>query len=204
MGITIRKATTGRKGLKGASTTDKNMWDEMQADWQKFTLEVQQAMYSFGVSTNKIETANNFFTTDQAIDYTGTNKLIQTNTRVDQEFFRHSVLSAYNNKCCISGLAIPSLLIASHIVPWRIDEKNRLNPRNGLCLSMLHDKAFDIGIITIAEDMTVHVSQKYFTDTDQFFRSALLAYNGKPIALPEKFRPDSEFLTYHRQHIFEI
>ncbi|MHB1495004.1 MAG: HNH endonuclease [Acidithiobacillus sp.] len=51
-------------------------------------------------------------------------------------------------------------LIASHINPWQVDAKNRLNPRNGCCLSMLHDKAFDAGIITIAEDMTVLVSRR--------------------------------------------
>ncbi|MEJ1958213.1 MAG: HNH endonuclease signature motif containing protein [Nitrosomonadales bacterium] len=79
--------------------------------------------------------------------------------------------------------------MASHIVPWRNDEENRLNPRNGLCLSMLHDKAFDVGIITIAEDMTVKVSRKQASNADHFFDSALFTYDGKPIALPAKFRP---------------
>jgi predicted restriction endonuclease len=88
-------------------------------------------------------------------------------------------------------------------VPWRIDETNRLNPSNGLCLSMLHDKAFDIGILTITEDMTIRVSQKCTDNTDDFFNSALFAYNGKPIFLPKKFRPHAEFLSYHREHIFE-
>ena len=46
---------------------------------------------------------------------------------------------------------------------------------------MLHDKAFDVGILTILEDMPICVSQKYTDDTDQFFNSALLAYDGKPI-----------------------
>ena len=60
------------------------------------------------------------------------------------------------------------LLVASYIVPWRIDAANRLNPKNGLCLSMLHDKAFDTGIITIAEDMTISVSPEYGTNADLF------------------------------------
>ena len=87
----------------------------------------------------------------------------------------------YEYKCCITKLAISKLLVASHIVPWRVDIENRLNPSNGLCLSMLHDKAFDVGILTILEDMPICVSQKYTDDTDQFFNSALLAYDGKPI-----------------------
>jgi len=56
-------------------------------------------------------------------------------------------------------LSEPKLLIASHIVPWRHDEKNRLNPSNGLSLSMLHDKAFDIEIIAINDNMTARVSK---------------------------------------------
>jgi len=68
---------------------------------------------------------------------------------------------------------------------------------------MLHDKAFDAGIIAIAEDMTVSVSRKHVTNADHFFNSALLAYDGKPIVSPEKFCPLAEFLAYHRQHVFE-
>jgi len=39
-------------------------------------------------------------------------------TRVNQSFFRNSILSAYNSTCCITGIKIPQLLIASHIIPW--------------------------------------------------------------------------------------
>jgi putative restriction endonuclease len=91
---------------------------------------------------------------DKIIDYTESNKTAQTTIRVGQDFFRRSVLGAYNFRCCITGLAVTKLLVG-HIVPWRIDAANRLNPKNGLCLSMLHDKAFDTGIITIAENMTI-------------------------------------------------
>lgn len=39
--------------------------------------------------------------------------------RVGQKFFHDAVFSSYENKCCITGIAVPSLLIASHIKPWR-------------------------------------------------------------------------------------
>jgi predicted restriction endonuclease len=68
---------------------------------------------------------------------------------------------------------------------------------------VLHDKAFDAGIITITENMTVMVSRGQESNWDQIFCSSLLAYDGKPIALPEKFVPHREFLAYHRQHIFQ-
>jgi len=195
--------STGRKGLEGASTADKAMWAEMQADRERFTIEMQQAAQALGVAP---EPAPNIDapteSSDEAADYTGSNKTIQATARVGQEFFRQAVLSAYKYQCCITGLSVPKLLIASHIVPWRVDAANRLNPSNGLCLSMLHDKAFDAGIITIMKDLTVSVSQKHAAKSDQFFNSALLAYDGKPIALPDKFSPLAEFLAYHRQHVF--
>ena len=192
---------SGRKGLEGASATDKAMWDEMQQDWQRFALDAQSATASFGseveVSSDQLDSS-----LDVPADYTGKNKASLVTVRVGQQFFRRSVLSAYDNRCCITGLAIPVFLVASHIVPWRIDEKNRLNPRNGLCLSSIHDKAFDIGMITITKEMTVKVSKCYMGSKDSFYEMALMAYDGKPIAVPEKFQPSEEFLSYHRENIY--
>lgn len=195
--------STGRKGLEGASAADKAMWKEMQADWEHFAIEAQYAATTFGATTEFGTATDDMSMPGEIVDYTGSNKTVQATTRIGQVFFRRSVLSAYNYQCCITGLSVPKLLVASHIIPWRVDAANRLNPRNGLCLSMLHDKAFDAGIIAIREDMTVSVSRKHATNADHFFNSALLAYDGKSIALPEKFCPFSEFLAYHRQHIFE-
>jgi putative restriction endonuclease len=194
---------TGRKGLAGASAADKSMWNEMQSNWCSFSIDAQHAAASFGVIEELDADIDSMTLPDENIDYTGGDKTVQSTTRLGQAFFRRSVLSAYNYRCCITGLSIPRLLIASHIVPWRVDEKNRLNPRNGLCLSMLHDKAFDNGIITILDDMTIRVSQKYTTRTDPFFTATVCSFEGKQIALPDKFSPYSEFLSYHRQHIFK-
>src|SRR3989338_6080158 len=79
--------------------------------------------------------------------------------RVNQSFFRSSVLASYDNKCCITGIQLTDLLIASHIVPWSKDEKNRLNPENGLCLNSFHDRAFDKGLITIDTDYKIKISK---------------------------------------------
>jgi putative restriction endonuclease len=116
------------------------------------------------------------------------------------------VLSAYNTTCCISGLAHPAFLVASHIVPWRSDAKNRLNPRNGLCLSLLHDKAFDLGLLTIDIHHHVVLSPllKEKNKQDVYLNTVLLSDEGKLLRLPDKFTPDPEFLDYHRQHIFKV
>ena len=127
------------------------MWEEMQADWEQFAIKSQQAASAFGTPAEFEATICDTPMPDEIIDYTGSNKTAQTTIRVGQDFFRRSVLSAYNFGCCITGLAVPKLLVASHIVPWRIDAANRLNPKNGLCLSMLHDKAFDMEYFSLLD-----------------------------------------------------
>ena len=91
----------------------------------------------------------------------GKTRKTETEVRVNQGFFRSAVLSAYDKKCCITGLAIPSLLIASHIKPWAVSDPNteRTNPCNGLSLNALHHEAFDNGIFTIDTDYRVVVSK---------------------------------------------
>jgi predicted restriction endonuclease len=195
--------STGRKGLTGASAADKSMWEEMHSDWERFAIESEQARASFGGSDDNDDAIDNEAESDGTRDYAGSDKISQTKIRLGQSFFRRSVISAYDGRCCISGLSIPKLLVASHIVPWRIDPTNRLNPRNGLCLSMLHDRAFDAGIITITESFTVRVTQKHVPTQDHFFDVALRAYDGQPVAMPSKFRPHVDFLAYHRQYVFD-
>lgn len=192
--------SSGRKGLSGASSADRKIWQEMQSDWESFALASESATASIMGD----EDTPNMAELDVSGDsYAGLDKEIKTKARIGQSFFRRSVLSAYNYKCCVTGLAVPSLLVASHIVPWRLDPSNRLNPSNGLSLSMLHDKAFDLGIITINDDMTIRVSDRQVSISDCFFQTAVKNYENKPIALPEKFAPHQEFLSYHRENIFQ-
>lgn len=192
--------STGRKGLSGASSADRKIWEEMQNDWESFALASEAATASIMQGEANLNTIEPEGVEDT---YVGLDKEMKTKARIGQNFFRRSVLSAYNYKCCITGLAVPRLLVASHIVPWRSDPTNRLNPRNGLSLSMLHDKAFDLGIITLNDDMTIRVSDRQVSKNDRFFQVALKNYENKPIALPEKFAPHKEFLSYHRENIFQ-
>ena len=122
-------------------------------------------------------------------------------SRVNQSFFRKSILASYENRCCITGITIPELLIASHIVPWSVDKKNRMNPCNGLCLNALHDKAFDTGLITIMPDYTIKLSdtlKRKYSVIDSFFTY----YENKIITLPQRFLPSAEFIRYHNEQIF--
>ncbi len=191
--------STGRAGLRGTSANDRAMWDEMHSDWERFAVESGRAMREAGAIAETRDRTDH----DQDNGYVGRDREVWTTARIGQSFFRAAVLSAYNERCCITGLSIPALLVASHIVPWSHDDSNRVNPRNGLLLSALHDKAFDNGLLTIDDDMTVRVSSEHTASDDEFFSMSVEAYNGRQIHLPEKFRPDQEFLAYHRERIFQ-
>ena len=192
--------STGRRGLTRASLADRAMWDEMHNDWEVFAIESGQALEAVqtdeddsGPST-EVDADNHPF---------GEDRVVTSTVRVGQRFFRRAVLAAYNERCCITGLSIPSLLVASHIIPWRCDIANRVNPRNGLLLTALHDKAFDSGLITVDDDMTVRVSNRYTRSPDSYFTESIQHYHGREIYLPDKFAPDRDFLSYHREHIFQ-
>jgi predicted restriction endonuclease len=193
--------SSGRKGLQNVSVADKVLWEEMQADWDQFAVAAEGAASALGVVEQEGDVLDEA-DANSLVDYSGGTRPTQVMVRVGQYSFRRSVLSAYNYRCCITGLAVPALLVASHIKPWSVDPANRLNPRNGLCLSALHDRSFDAGIITIAKDMTVRVAKSYSRSADGFFESALSAYDGRPIAMPERFEPDEDLLEYHRQTVF--
>ena len=191
--------SSGRTGLTGASANDRAMWAEMQSNWDSFAVESEQALTAMEGSSGWDEATPQ----DEEIYRLGEDRAVQTTARIGQSFFRAVVLSAYNQRCCITGLSFPTLLVASHIVPWRHDRINRVNPRNGLLLSLLHDKAFDSGMITIRDDMTVQVSRQHMRMNDEFFTESIERYDGRPISLPDKFLPDRDFLAYHREHVFQ-
>ena len=120
--------------------------------------------------------------------------------RVNQSFFRDRILSAYNYRCCVTGLSVPSLLVASHIVPWSVDAANRLNPRNGLCLNALHDRAFDRGLMWVEDNFTIRFSP-HLRKTKGASEPTLMwltSFDGQPLRLPQNFGPDPRLLRRHR------
>lgn len=187
---------SGRHGLGNASKTDKNIWREFHQDWKKLALESQVFLKSASnLLPKKLEVAD-------PRDFLGETKESKVEIRLKQSFFRQAVLSSYQGRCCMTGLADQRLLIASHIVPWSKDKTNRLNPSNGICLSALHDKAFDQGLITVLPNWRVKVSKHLDASDNEFCKMALISLEGKRIELPQKFLPSAEFLSYHNKSIF--
>jgi len=113
------------------------------------------------------------------------------------------VLAAYQDQCCVSGNPLTELLVASHILPWATHPEHRVNPRNGLSLSRLHDAAFDRGLVTFDEDYRLVVSKRIRSHfTNEAVRDNFARYEGRPLRFPEKFYPDRLFLSGHRELIF--
>lgn len=122
-----------------------------------------------------------------------------TKTRINQNFFRDLLLKTYHSQCCVTGLNIPSVLRASHIVPWSQDKDNRLNPENGLCLSATYDAAFDRHLISFDEDYRMIFSndlKEYYTN--KAFQTQFRAFEGKQISIPKVYMPSQYFLEKHR------
>lgn len=194
--------STGRRGLGNASRADKAIWDEFNGDWEGLAVESATHFNDLIKEQPLAQTAlkGQYLDIDES-DYEGLTRSAQVQVRIKQSFFRKAILSSYGGRCCITQISEPRLLVASHIVPWKTDPKNRLNPRNGLCLSALHDKAFDRGLIAIADNFRVQVSPVLMRfGNEPFINDALIAIHGQRIALPEKFRPEVSFLRWHREY----
>lgn len=193
---------SGRSGMGNASALDKQIWSELQANWDAVALEAV-AQYEHLASRHGVQADEDLLAEvlpgpELATWEEGKTRSATVQVRVNQARFRKAVLASYNATCCISGLQHEKLVIASHIVPWSQDTKNRLNPQNGLCLSALHDSAYDQGLITVLPDFTVRVSTTLRAQkADDFMRDSLLKFHGKPIQQPERFGPAPEFLAFH-------
>ena len=130
-----------------------------------------------------------------------------TKRRKGQDYFRRLILANYGCRCALTGIDIPQLLIASHIIPWedKKHKQDRLNPCNGICLSALYDKAFDEGFITfLPSDYTVCLSSALREhETQEYFNQHFGNIIGKKLMLPTDFLPNREFLEYHYECIFQ-
>lgn len=195
--------TTGRSGLGNASALDRDVWGEFHADWEKLAIECERLRQNLGANASTIELqeadSNMPFIEE---DFSGETRQVITEQRLKQRFFRRAVLSSYRGKCCMSGLSDSRLLIASHIVPWSKDKANRLNPSNGLCLSAIHDRAFDKGLISLTDDFRVVLADELRKRDDVFVKQVLLPLDGQQIEVPERFIPDIAFIARHRAEVF--
>ncbi len=196
----------GIVGMQGAANEDRVIWKEFHSNFSLLGTESEQLLHDLFTHDDNKEV--DFLTRDRVhlVAPSGPTESQSTvKVRRGQQFFRQAVLSAYDVRCCISGINVPRLLVASHIKPWAQFPNDRLNPQNGLCLSTIHDAAFDAGLITLDEKLNVVLSKQL----RKFFPQPALEVNfvpfeGAAVRLPEKLaEPDASFLRFHREVIFQ-
>ena len=191
----------GIKGMEGGKKQCQPIWDEFANDRGTLLFESERILANYQGVT--IENKFKEDLKDIPVGITGETKLREVKTRVNQHVFRQIVLSNYNIQCALTGIDIPELLVASHIIPWSSNAKERLNPENGICLSSLYDKAFDKGLISFTNNQHVifsirlkkNVSKEYYARYFEPIENTILV-------TPRKYRINPQFLEWHRDCIF--
>jgi putative restriction endonuclease len=191
----------GRVGLQNASRRDVELWD-------KFNSRLSDLYWASGQAAKRIvksPTTLGADVSERFREFVGPTDVIrEVPVRLAQRFFRDTVLASYNNKCAISGIDRKDLLSAAHIIPWSADLDRRTDPRNGIALSALHDRAFDRGLISFSDAGQLLVSDKLKTKTpNEVIRGSILEFEGRDLIAGEKFAPDPLALAYHRERVFK-
>ncbi|WP_104760820.1 HNH endonuclease [Helicobacter cetorum] len=190
----------GIKGLVGGKKQCEPIFERFINDRENLMYESEKILANL---KNESLLDNNELETKES-DFSSTMRESLIKTRVNQNLFRKIVLANYGGKCAISNITIPNLLVASHIVPWATDEKNRLNPANGICLNALYDRAYDNGLLSIDLNYKVILSSQLKGECQQeYFKIYFANIENKKINLPEKFLPNKTFLDYHLNHCFK-
>ncbi len=185
----------GIRGMAHGAKLEAALWTEFLAEPEPLIYEAERA-YAARMQQS-VEAVAEIATEDLPPE--GREREAVVRVRVNQSYFRRRVLSAYDFRCCVTGLDVRDLLVASHIVAWAEDRQERLNPRNGLCLNALHDRAFDRGLMWVEADQTVHFSARLRPGLPLAKPTCdwLLSFAGQPLRLPPSFSPDPAFLERH-------
>ena len=197
----------GIKGLPGASTLDRTMWEEFHADLNETVPASEGALRAlFGADeSNDLEVLPKEGVRIRKAPPLGpTETTANVKLRRGQEYFRDAVLNNFGGRCGVTGIAVRELLIASHILPWGTHVAERLNVRNGLCLSRLHDAAFDRGLIASDDDLRLILSPRLKAELPlPAVKHNFADYEKQPLHFPDDaVFPDLAFLAEHRAKIF--
>lgn len=192
--------TLHQAGMSNASKLDGEIWSEFFPHWDDIKIVAEKIAQKYGLAASEDDPLSEVI----LFNKTGDDVLRLQKTRKNQSYFRQSVLASYNLTCAVTGIKTPELLVASHIIPWSKNEKERMNFSNGICLNALHDKAFDKGLITFDEELRLVISSKVRCISVDIHHSMFTQFEGKKMNLPSRFNPSPEFMAYHRQNIFTL
>ncbi|MES2439567.1 MAG: HNH endonuclease [Verrucomicrobiota bacterium] len=197
----------GIKGLEGASKLDREIWKEFHENPNETIPASEEALRQLleVPDSRDLEVLpREGFRTTKRPPAGPTDVIANVKQRRGQEYFRDAVLNNFGGCCGVTLLGIRELLVASHILPWGSHVEERLNVRNGLCLSRLHDAAFDRGLITFDDSLGLVLSKRLKTELPKrAVAESFGAYEGEVLHLAKDAAlPELEFLAIHRAKIF--
>jgi len=183
----------GIVGLSNGSKSDETIWNEFWNNPEKLAYESEKL---FAERMGKsIEEYNELDT--QTLPK-GMERETIIRQRVNQQFFRNTVLCSYLHQCCITGITNTSLLEACHISSWKDDEQNRTNPKNGLCMNVLFHRAYDKYLMAVTPEFEIIISEVMINGAmEEKYKNYLIGLQHKKIMMPEKFSPDVDLLAQH-------
>ena len=86
-------------------------------------------------------------------------------SRVGQGYYRQELIKKFNGRCAVTSIDREEILIASHIVPWRLStDEERLDVDNGILLSPLYDALFDKHLISFKDDGEILIANSIKDD----------------------------------------
>jgi hypothetical protein len=123
--------------------------------------------------------------------------------RVGQRKFSENVRENYGHRCCFPQCQVSEsqFLVGAHIARWVDVPSLRGRTDNGLCLCLIHDKAFEIGMYTLDASGTVVINPKYQTSApNSLFQTSIYPFNGHEAELGS-IRPSGTALRHHWERI---
>ena len=196
----------GQMGLSGASALDRTVWEDFHADLNEAVPASEEALRKLfrAKENSELEVIPQVGVRLAKVPPSGATEVMSNvKQRRGQEYFRDAVLNNFGGRCGVTELAIRELLVASHILPWGTHAAERLNVRNGLCLSRLHDAAFDRWLMGFDDQLRLVLSPRLKAElpkkcvADNFGR-----YEGEVLRIPEdSVLPELAFLAEHREKV---
>lgn len=130
------------------------------------------------------------------LNSTATMKTALVQARIGQGAYRADLMKAWDDRCAVTGCAIPEMLRASHVKPWRVSNNaERLDSQNGLILAAHLDALFDRNLITFEDSGAMIVAGAIKTAGKDVWGL------GMPLSAKPKGRL-SDYLRYHRENLF--
>lgn len=192
----------GISGMTHGGKKCEEFWNEFSNDRDRLLFESENILARYEGTTIEKKFADDIKDIPEGL--IGETKVRQVRARVNQNVFRQIVLANYDGKCALTGIDLPELLVASHIIPWAENKKERLNPENGICLSLLYDKAFDRGLLSFTEENKVLFSSRLKENVGKsYYARYFEPIETATLVAPRKYHINPQFLEWHRDCIFQ-